>query len=115
MASEKITADVFDVPILRQVADILFERLQADVNVTLREILAGAESVELGNCLMELAQAGDEKGNFQARLSGALDTIERYQAQKLNDRIKTVDDQRNYLRNICENTGKENPHSVGMV
>ena len=115
VASEKITAGVFDVPILRQVADILFERLQTDVNTTLREVLAGAESVELGNCLMELAQAGDEKGNFQARLNGALDTIERYRAQKRNDRIKTVDDQRDYLRGISENTGKENPHSVGMI
>jgi DNA primase len=115
VASEKITADIFDVPMLRQVADILFERLQKDINATLREILAGAESVELGNCLMELAQAGDEKGNYQARLSGALDTIERYQAQKRNDKVKTVDDQRQYLRSICENAGKENPHSVGMV
>jgi len=115
VASEKITADVFDVPILRQIAEILFGRLQTDVNATLREILAGAESVELGNCFMELAQAGDEKGNFQDRLSGALDTIERYQAQKRNNRIKTVDDQRKYLRSICENTGRENPHSVGMV
>jgi hypothetical protein len=64
---------------------------------------------------MELAEAGEEKGNFEARLNGALDTIERYRAQKRNDRIKTVDDQRNYLRSICENTGKQNPHSIGMV
>jgi DNA primase len=113
--SEKITADVFDVPILRQVAEILFERLQKDVDTTLREILAGAESVELGNCLMELAQAGEEKGNFQARLSGALSTIERYQAQKRNNQVTTADDQREYLRSICENKSRENPHSVGMV
>jgi DNA primase len=113
--SEKITADVFDVPILRQVAEILFERLQKDVDTTLREILAGAESVELGNCLMELAQAGEEKGNFQARLSGALSTIERYQAQKRNNQVTTADDQREYLRSICENKSRENPHNVGMV
>jgi DNA primase len=113
--SEKITADVFDVPILRQVAEILFERLQKDVDTTLREILAGAESVELGNCLMELAQAGEEKGNFQARLSGALSTIERYQAQKRNIQVTTADDQREYLRSICENKSRENPHNVGMV
>ena len=64
---------------------------------------------------MELTQAGEEKGNFQARLTGALDVIERYQAQKQNSRIKTIEDPRQFLRKAYENTGKENPHNVGMV
>jgi DNA primase len=115
IVKQKITADLFDVPILRQTAAILFETLSTNVNASLREILARAESVELGSSLVELTQAGEEKGNFQARLTGALDTIERYQAQKQNIRIKTIEDQRQFLRKVYENTGKENPHNVGMV
>jgi len=115
IVKQKITAELFDVPILRQIAAILFETLDADVNASLAEILAGTESVELGSSLVELTNAGEEKGNFQARLTGALDTIDRYLAQKKNSRIKTIEDQRQFLRKVYENTGKENPHNVGMV
>ncbi|MHC4425323.1 MAG: DNA primase [Planctomycetota bacterium] len=112
---QKITAEVFDVPILGRIAAILFETLDADINVSLREILARTESVEVGKCFMELAQAGQEKGNFESRLSGALDAIGRHRAQKRNGGIEATEDQRQYLRRVYENTGKENPHSVGMV
>jgi len=112
---QKITAELFDVPILGQIAGVLFEMLDKNTGTSLREILAGTESVQLGNCIMELAQAGEEKGNFQARLAGALDTIERYQKQKQNKSFKTVEQQRQYLRRFSDKTGRENPHSVGMV
>ncbi|MFH1882908.1 MAG: DNA primase [Planctomycetota bacterium] len=115
IVKQKITAELFDVPILRQIAAIMFETLNTNIDASLAEILAGAESVELGSSLVELTQAGEEKGNFQARLIGALDTIDRYQAQKKNSRIETIEDQRKFLRKVYENTGKENPHNVGMV
>ena len=115
VVKQKITAEVFDVPILGQIAAILFETLNSDIDAPLREILARAESVELGICLMELAQAGEEKGNFQSRLQGALSTIERHQIQKQKSGVKTIEGQRQYLRHVYDNTGKENPHSVGMV
>ena len=115
IVKQKITADIFDVPISRQIAEIMFETLNANIDTSLTEILAKTESVELGSSLVELTQAGEEKGNFQARLTGALDVIERYQAQKQNSRIKTIEDPRQFLRKAYENTGKENPHNVGMV
>jgi len=114
IVKQKITADLFDVPILRQAAAILFETLNTNIDASLSQILAGTESVELGKSLVELTQAGEEKGNFQARLTGALDTIERYQVKK-NSRIKTINEPEQYLREVYENTGKENPHNVGMV
>jgi len=112
---QKITAEVFDVPILRQTAEILFETLISDIDAPLTEILARAESVELGECITELSQAGEEKGNFQSRLTGALQAIERHLAERQKNDIKTVGDQKEFLRCIYNNTGKENPHNVGMV
>jgi DNA primase len=112
---QKIAAELFDVPILGQIAEILFETLSADVKAPLREILARTESVQLGNCIMELVQAGEVKGNFHARLAGALDTIERYQKQQQNKSFKTVEQQKQYLRRFNDKNGRENPHSVGMV
>jgi DNA primase len=111
----KITVEAFDVPILGQIAAILFEMLNADANTPLREMLARTEAVEVGNCFMELMQAGEKKGNFESRLTGALDAIERYQAQRQNGKIGAAEDQRQFLRRMYKNAGKENPHSVGMV
>ena len=111
----KIAAESFDVPILGQIAEILFERLDKNTETSLREILAGTESVLLGNSIMELAQAGEEKGNYQARLAGALDTVERYRGQEQDESFETVEQQRQYLRRFSEKNGRENPHSIGMV
>ena len=112
---EKITPDLFDVPLLKQAADVLFEALNTDSNASLAQILAKTESVELGNCIVELAQAGEQKGNFNQRLNDALDVLNRYQAQKKKGQLKTIKDQTQFLRCVYENTGKQNPHNVGMV
>jgi DNA primase len=115
IVKQKITVDLFDVPILRQAAAVVFETLDNDMEASLSRILANTESVELGKSMVELFQIGEEKGNFQSRLKGALDTIERYRARKQNGQIKTIKDQKQFLRKVYENTAKENPHNVGMV
>ena len=112
---QKITADIFDVPILRQTAAVLFETLNAKPKASLAQILAKAESVEVGSLIADLAQAGEEKDNFQARLTGALGVMQRILGRKKSSEIKTIEDQRQFLRRVCENTVKQNPHNVGMT
>ena len=113
--NKKISINIFDVPVLKQIAEILFETLQDNDYVSLREILAKTDSTELSNCIMELVQAGEDKGNYESRLIGALETIERHKTLKQNNSIKTVKDQKEYLHRLQKNRGKENPHSVGMM
>jgi hypothetical protein len=115
VVKQKITAEVFDVPILRQIATILFETLDADTDASLTAVLAKAESVETGGLIVKLAQDGEEKGNFESRLTGALDVILRQQAQKRKNEIKAIEDQTRFLRCVFENTGKQNPHNLGMT
>jgi DNA primase len=115
IVKQKITAEDFDVPILKQIATILFETLNTNIEAQLTEILAKAEAVEAGGVIVGLAQAGEEKGNYQSRLTGALDAIQRYQAQKRKSEIKTIEDQTKFLQRYSEITEKENPHNVGMV
>jgi len=115
IVKQKITAEDFDVPILKQIATILFETLNTNIEARLTEILAKAEAVEAGGVIVKLAQAGEEKGNYQSRLTGALDAIQRYQAQKRKSEIKTIEDQTKFLQRYSEITEKENPHNVGMV
>jgi len=112
---QKISADVFDVPILGRVAAILFETLDSNMNASLNEILARTESVELGNCIMELAAAGQKKGNFESSLAGALAAFGCYQVRQQESRIEAIEDRRKYLRRMHVNKERENPHNVGMV
>ena len=114
-AKQKITAELFDVPILKQIAAILFERLNTNAAVNLEEILAGVESAELSSVIVQLAQLGEEKGNFQSRLTGALDAVRRYQQQRKKSSIEAIEDQTQFLRRVCENTAKQNPHNLGMT
>ncbi len=117
VVKHKITPEFFDVPALRQTAAVLFETLNTDINASLAKILARTESIEVGKCLTELASAGEEKGNFQSRLTGALDVLVRHQVQKKKSQIKTIDteDQTRFLRDVYESTGKQNPRSLGMT
>jgi DNA primase len=113
---QKVAPEVFDVPILRQIAAILFEALNTDAGISLKDILAGTESVEVSGCLVELARAGEEKGNFQSRLAGAMDALAGYQAQKRKSQIKTITgDQTKFLRDVYENTERQNPRNLGMT
>ena len=111
----KIPLSVFEVPILAQVAAVLFETLDAGAEVSLNQILARVESVELGNCITELAQAGLEKGNFESRLADAMKTIARYQAQKQSSGLKAEENESEFLRSKHKNAGGQNRHIVGMV
>jgi len=115
IVKQKITVEDFDVPILRQIADILFQTLSVDINASLKEILARAESVEAGSVIVQLAQGGEEKGNFQSRLAGALNAMQRIQGKREKSDIKAIEDQTRFLRRFSEDTVKENPHNVGMV
>lgn len=111
----RITPQDFDVPILRQIADIVFENLTAGPDNSLKKVLAKAESVEVGSAVVELARIGEEKANFNSRLEGALDAMQRLTRQREKSLIKADDDQTKFLRRFSENTVKENPHNVGMT
>jgi DNA primase len=115
IVKQKITAEDFDVPMLRQTASILFEMLSTSPGTRLAEIIAGTESPEAGSLIVELAQSGEAKGNFKSRLTGALDAIGRHQAQTRKSEIKAIEDQTQFLRRFLENTGKQNPYSTGMT
>jgi DNA primase len=115
IVKEKITAEYFDIPKLKQAASILFETLLSDDKATLSNVLTRTESVDVGRSLVELAHAGEQKGNYKERLVGALDVLQRCRTDKRKKEIKTIEDQKQFLQHMYEHTGKHNPHNVGMV
>jgi len=112
---QKITLDDFDVPVLNQTAAILFEALNTEPEPLLTRLLAKTESIDVARCLIELQQVGQEKGNFESRLTDAIDVLQRNQVQKRRNQFKTEQDQAKYLRYLAESTDKENRHNVGMT
>ena len=115
IVKQKITPDIFDVPLLGLIANIVFETLAAEPDASVATILAKTESVELGQAVVELAQTGEQKANYLPRLTGALDAIEQFLAQKGSGRLKKVKDNAELLQKLGENVPKQNPHSVGLV
>jgi DNA primase len=114
VVKQEIAVEDFDVPVLRQTASILFETLSANPETRLAEIIARTESPEAGSLIVELAQSGEAKGNFESRLAGALDATGRHLARRRKGEIKAIDG-RQFLQQVLENTGKQNPRSTGMV
>jgi DNA primase len=114
IVKQKIAAEDFDVPMLKRTASMLFEALSANPETSLAEIIARTESPEASSLIVELAQSGEAKGNFESRLAGALDAAGRHRAQRRKNEIKTVDG-KEYLRRVHKDTGKQNLRSTGMV
>jgi DNA primase len=114
IVKQRVTAETFDVPMLRQIASILFETLSASPESRLAEIIARTESPEAGSLIVELAQTGEAKGNFELRLAGAMDAIGRHQAQMRKSEIKAIDG-REFLRCVHKNTEKANRRNIGMT
>jgi DNA primase len=114
-AGQEIAAELFDVPILRQIAAVLFETLRSQSHATLQTVLAKAESVETGRCLVALAEAGEQKGNFESRLAGALEVLQRCQGLKSEAEVSRGEDRPPSLQRVSEDVGKGNRHSLGMV
>jgi DNA primase len=113
----RITAEQFDVPVLREVAEAAFESLGKAEKVVLAELLGRLESVEAGSAIVKLAEAGEKKGNFTERLEQALDVIEDYTKDVQRGRMKAglSDDETESLRKISEILPKTNKRNPGMM
>jgi len=111
----KIKAKDFDVPLLRQTAQILFEMLKRATDVPLGKLLASVESTDLGRCITELAQAGEERANLESSLSAVVDIFERHLAERRAAESADGGDEREFLKRHQENRRKGNVRAPGMT
>ncbi len=112
---KKITPELFDVPVLRQIAQILFEMLKQKPKTTVAEILAETDSVELANVIVELESQGDKKGNFESSLDDAVEAMHRFSRRQKRTQIKEIKDETEYLKQVFEDSHKQNQHNIGML
>jgi len=97
-----------------QIANIVFETLDRQPNEPVTSILRKVESVDVGNLIADLAQKGQDKGNFAARLKDAVNVMRRCYGQSEKKESMTIKDKSEFLRDLCKNARKENPHNIGM-
>ncbi|MHC4364521.1 MAG: DNA primase [Planctomycetota bacterium] len=111
---QKITPELFDVPVLGRIAVVLFETLCSEPKASLAYLLARTESPQAAGLIVQLAESGEKKGNFETRLAGALAAVQRHLMQTKTD-IKEIKDETRFLRHRAKNTEKQNPHRLGMT
>jgi len=111
----QITEDLFDIPILREVAAILFEILRSEEDFALRTVLARTESVQLGDCMIELQEIGERKGNYRSRLIDALDALNRHKDRSGTIRTGGAKSGSGFSGVGREPVERRNPHSIGMT
>ena len=115
--SGRVVDEVFNVPILREIAGVLFTALAAGERLSMAQLLGRLESVECGPAVLELEEAGKAKGNFERRLKDALGAIDENNEKIRTDRLKAAlnDDETEALRNLSANLGKGNRRNPGMM
>jgi len=94
----------FSVEILREVAEALFGALEEDEKSEIGDVLVRIESVEGGQTAVLLAQRGEEKGNYEQMLQGALNAFDRHRHERKITEVKAAlrDNETESLRKLTE-------------
>ncbi len=114
---DKLTLDMFDVPALREIAEVLFEMLENEETFEISRLLGRIHSVETSSAVIALADSGAEKANFAERFRQAIKALYSRQQQEEMQKIKSLrdDDETEYLRKISQSLPKKNKRSPGMI
>jgi len=112
---QSVAQDLFDVPALAQIAAILLDVIQADEDFSLSRVLARAESVEMGERIVELQRIGEEKGNYHSRLVDALEVLRRGRNGGGGVRTNEAVLRTNSAPAAGGPLGRQHPHSQGIT
>jgi len=112
---QRIKPEMFDVPVLAKIANILFEKLNEDINTSLAEILVLVESPNLASAITDLAQSGQEKGNFQTSLNGAIEALNEYYKNRKKPDQKAKISEIEALKKLSEKQSKPNLRNMGII
>ena len=116
--SGRIGVEVFSAGVLREIAESVFGLCAAGGSLTVGEVLGGVESVEAGSAVIELADEGEKKGNYEQRLCEALDVMDRCVAEgrkaELKERLKGDETAALHKILMINRTGGGNKRNAGM-
>ena len=110
----KIGEQLFDVPILRQLAALLWDAYRAGEEISVDSILARTESMQLAECVVELQRTGEQKGNYGSRLADALEVLQRRPKSSQTQATGQAELQAISTKSDAQAARRRNPHSMGM-
>jgi DNA primase len=110
-----VSQDLFDVPVLAQIASILLEVIRSDEDFSLSRVLARVESVETGERIVELQRVGEEKGNYPSRLADALRVLHGRRNRDGDVRTSPAVPGVIAAPPVGPAPGRQHPHSIGIT
>ena len=110
---QKITVELFEVPMLRHIAGIMLGLLESGQSATVSAVLAGCESVEEGQAVVELCATGEAKGNYKDRLGEAIKAINDHRLKQERHKAGSNDEDES-LRNFSKRLTKTNLRNAGL-
>jgi DNA primase len=113
LVQPKIKAEKFDSPKFKPIASVLFEMLGKE-EFSLSGLLRYFESVEDGQLIVELADCGERKGNFEVRLSDAVKAFEEHYSQIERQQTQKIGDETEALRQYYAKLPKVNVRNAGI-
>jgi DNA primase len=112
---EEIPQSLFDVPVLRAAAEVLWDVLGSGEEFSLSSVLARTESVRVAECLVELQRVGEEKGNYHSRLSDALAVLLRGKTHAQISAVNRGKSDADSTETEDDSVPRQNPHSLGIL
>jgi hypothetical protein len=114
--ADRISVEQFDVPVLREIAEVLFEALGSEKKVSLSQLVGRIESVQASRVAVELAEVGEQKGNYAMRLEHAIELFARHSASVEKENLKAAlrENEEEALRRLNEQMFSANQRSAGV-
>lgn len=113
--SEKISSEMFDVPILKLIAEKLFEVVRQGTDGVFQKTLAMLESPEAAQLLTDLEAKGSEKEHYDQRIEAAIKAFDEHNTNKHKMKIETIDDETEKLRQLQSSLQKKNLRNTGLI
>ncbi len=110
-----VSQDLFDVPVLAPIAAMVLEVIRSEEDFSLSRVLARAESVQIGERVVELQRVGEEKGNYASRLADALRVLHGRQSRGGDVRTSGAVPGVNSALPAGGSPGRQHPHSIGIT
>ena len=112
---KKISPEMFDVPILKLIAEKLFEVIAENNENVFQKTLALLESTDESQLFTDLEAKGSEKENCDQRIAAVAKAFDEHNAGKQNVKIEAIDDETEKLRQLQNNLQKKNLRKTGLI
>jgi DNA primase len=112
-AARKIKADDFDVPVLKELWQLIEKTLAGNAEFSLTDLLAQTESKDVSGLVVKLSDNGQDVETLKKRLTGAVAAIEEYNSKKLSQKTKAPDDEQ--LRKMTSAGAKPDRRNPGFM